>query len=115
MKLTGEIEDCLMIDWDKKLLTELKSYRIIPEVYTRFKDDIESLEKGSKLEEGRIVVDEDKKLLDENKSDNIVTMELIQQIANSINPMIKLTVETPCNFEDGKLPVLDVKVNINEN
>ena len=29
--------------------------------------------------------------------------------------MIKLTVETPCNFEDGKLPVLDVKVNINEN
>ena len=57
-----------MIDWDKKLLTELKSYRIIPEVYTRFKDDIElaieSLEKGSKLEEGRIVVDEDKKLRD---------------------------------------------------
>ena len=67
LKLTGEIADCLMIDWDKKLLTELKSYRIIPEVYIRFKDDIElaieSLEKGSKLEEGRIVVDEDKQVL----------------------------------------------------
>ena len=35
-------------------------------------------------------------------------------IANDINPMIKLTVETPCNFEDGKLPVLDVKVDVNE-
>ena len=28
--------------------------------------------------------------------------------------MIKLTVETPCNFEDGKMPVLDLKVNVNE-
>ena len=27
--------------------------------------------------------------------------------------MIQLTVETPCNFKDGKLPVLDVKVDIN--
>ena len=41
-------------------------------------------------------------------------MDIIQELANSIDPMIKLTVETPCNFQDGKLPVLDVKVNINE-
>ena len=27
--------------------------------------------------------------------------------------MITLTVETPCNFQDGKLPVLDIRVNIN--
>ena len=118
LKLTGEIADCLMIDWDKKLLSELKKYRMIPEVFTRFKDDIEiaieSLEKGIKLVENEIIIDENKKLVDENKSDSKVTMEVIQEIANSINPMIKLTVETPCNFEDGKLPVLDVKVNVNE-
>ena len=30
-----------MVDWDKRLLTELKKYDLIPEVYTRFKDDIE--------------------------------------------------------------------------
>jgi hypothetical protein len=41
LKLTGEIADCLMIDWDKKLLIELKKYKMTPEVYTRFKDDIE--------------------------------------------------------------------------
>ena len=118
LKLTGEIADCLMIDWDQKLLTELEKYRMIPRVYTRFKDDIEiaieSLEKGSKLAGDRIIVDEDKKLEDEDKSDCKMTMEIIQEIANSINPMIKLTVETPCNFEDGKLPVLDVKVDVNE-
>ena len=37
-------------------------------------------------------------------------MDIVQQIAD---PMIKLTVETPCNFADGKLPVLDVTVDIN--
>ena len=41
-------------------------------------------------------------------------MNVIQQIANNINPMIKLTVETPCNFASGKMPVLDVEVNINQ-
>ena len=118
LKLTGEIADCLMIDWDQKLLAELKKYRMIPEVYTRFKDDIEiaieSLEKGSRLVGDEIIVDEHKKLEDEDKSDSKMTMEIVQEIANSINPMIKLTVETPCNFEDGKLTVLDVKVNVNE-
>ena len=84
-----------------------------PKIYTRFKDDIqiviESLENGSKIEDGKIVVDEQKK----DRSDSKVTMNVIQEVANSINPMIKLTVETPCNFKDGKLPVLDIKVNIN--
>jgi hypothetical protein len=41
-------------------------------------------------------------------------MEIVQNIANSINPMIKLTIETPCNFQNKKLPVLDVEVRINE-
>jgi hypothetical protein len=118
LKLTGEITDCLIIDWDKKLLAKLKSFKMIPDLYTRFKDDIEiaieSLEKGSILVDDKIVVDENKKLLDENRSESKVTMDVVQQIANAINPIIKLTVETPCNFEDGKMPVLDVKVNVNE-
>ena len=63
--------------------------------------------------EDKIVVDEAKKSIDEKKSNSKVTMEVVQEIANSINPMIKLTVETPCNYADGKLPVLDVKVNVN--
>ena len=118
LKLTGEIADCLMIDWDKKLLAELKKYKMIPEIYTRFKDDItiaiESLEKGCSLVEGDIKIDGKKKEVDDTKTDSKVTMEFIQEIANSINPMIKLTIETPCNFKDGKMPVLDVKVNVNK-
>ena len=72
-----------------------------------------SFENGSAFINEVIVLDENKKLIDENRSDSQVTMDVIQGIANSVNPMIKLTVETPCNFPDGQLPVLDVKVNIN--
>jgi hypothetical protein len=39
LKLTGEIFDCIMIDWDKKLLLELKKFKMVPEIYTRFKND----------------------------------------------------------------------------
>ena len=41
-------------------------------------------------------------------------MDIVQNLANTINPMIKLTVETPCNYPDGKLPVLDITVKINQ-
>ena len=40
-------------------------------------------------------------------------MEVIQELAQSINPMIKLTTETPCNFKNGKIPILDIKVEVN--
>ena len=118
LKLTGEIFDCIMIDWDKKLLKELEKFKMIPGIYTRFKDDIEvaieALDKGSTLGNDNIEIDAKKKEEDMDKTDTKVTMEVVQKIANSINPMIKLTVDTPCNYDDGKLPVLDVKVDVNE-
>ena len=71
LKLTGEIADCLMLDWDKKLLAELKKLEMIPELCTRFKDDIsiaiETLEKGSKIVQDKIVIDEAKKISDETQ------------------------------------------------
>ena len=107
-----------MIDWDKTFLSELEKVGLGPEIYTRFKDDItvvhEALEKGSKVTEGEIVIEESKREVDERKSDDKITIEVIQEVANKINPMIQFTVDTPCNYEDRKLPILDVKVNINE-
>ena len=47
--------------------------------------------------------------MDEERSDNKITMEIVQQIANSTNPMIKLTVETPCNVNEGKCLLLTSK------
>ena len=61
LKLTGEVADCIMVDWDKKLRSELNKVGIKPIVYTRYKDDIEivteSVQKGSKLVGEKIVTD----------------------------------------------------------
>ena len=58
-----------MMYWDKKLLADLEKLDLVPEIYSRFKDDItivnENLEKGSKIIEGKIIVDDVQK--DTNK------------------------------------------------
>ena len=118
LKLTGEIADCIMIKWDKKLLADMKNLNIDPEIYVRYKDDIqiviESLEKGAAVIEDKVTIDETKKCEDEDINNTEVTFGVIQKLANKIDPMIQLTVETPCNSADGKLAVLDLKVNINK-
>ena len=40
------------------------------------------------------------------------TMKVLNEIANSIHPMIELTSDIPSNHTDGKLPVLDLKVRL---
>ena len=40
----------------------------------------------------KVIIDKDEKLLDEKKTDSKITMNVIQQITNIINPMIKLTI-----------------------
>ena len=41
-------------------------------------------------------------------------MEVIKDIANSIHDMIEFTVDVPSNYADGKMPVLDMKVWLND-
>ena len=46
--------------------------------------------------------------------DEVRTMQVIQSIANSIDEMIKITFDVPSNHDDGRVPILDVKVRIDE-
>ena len=66
---------------------------IEPIVYARLKDDIniivESVENGSKVVDGKIIIDFEKKKEDENKSDAKITIDLIKEVANKINHMIQ--------------------------
>ena len=117
LALTGEIAECYMINWDKLFLEKLKSLGISPEIYERFKDDItmmlEVIEKGTKFEDGQLVVDEGKKSNDEEKSDEEITMEVIKDVADSIDDMIRFTVDYPTNYKNNKLPILDIEASIN--
>ena len=49
-----------------------------------------------------------------DKTDAEVTIEVLKNIAKEVDKMIKLTTDTPCHYEDKKMPVLDIKVNVNE-
>ena len=73
----------------------------------------DSLEKGTKYEDNKLVIDEEKKKLDEGKSDEQITMEIIRSIAETISPMIKLTIDTPCNHTSGAIPILDIEAKMN--
>ena len=48
------------------------------------------------------------------KTDEEVTMEIIKEVAESVDPMIQFTVDLPGNYENGKFPVLDVQAGINK-
>ena len=66
------------------------------------------------MDNGKLVIDDHKKLEDEDKNDEKITMEILQEIANKIDPMIKFTVDLPSDHEDGQLAVLDLKFRVNK-
>ena len=105
-----------MIKWDKLFIQKCKVLGI-KTFYSRFKDDIfisaASLENGTKLEDGHLVVDVKKKEKDEVKSYDNITMEVVRQVAEVVHPMIKFTIDIPSENEDEKIAVLDLKIKLN--
>ena len=79
LSLTGQVADCFMIDWEQRYMNKLEKYNLFPLLYTRFKDDIlmaiRRIENGTKLKEGKLVIDETKKIMDESKTGSRVTLK----------------------------------------
>ena len=94
--LTGVIAEIYMNYWDKELLKLLRANLLIPLLYTRYKDDINVIIENVP---GNQITNEDK---------SRVTMEKIKQIAETIDSNLKVTTDTTINYEDRRLPILDV-------
>ena len=118
LSLTGQVADCFMINWEQKYMTTLEKYNLKPLLYTRFKDDIlmaiRRIENGTKLEDGKLVIDETMQIEDETKTGSRKTFEVLKEIAEEVDPMLKFTIDTPDEQKDNKIAVLDLKVQINE-
>ena len=116
--LTGEVADCFMINWDKKFMKKCEDMSITLTMYSRFKDDIFvsalDLEKGTKISDGKLVIDMKKKEEDKEKHEDDITMDIVRQVAELINPMIKFTVDVPSHHENQKIAVLDLEIKMNE-
>ena len=118
LSLTGQVADCFMIDWDAKYLKTLEKYGIVPALYSRFKDDIllatKRLKNGSKIVKGNLIIDEERSLEDESKTGSKITFEILREIAEEVDPMLKFTIDTPCDHKCNQIAVLDLAVNVNK-
>ena len=99
----------------KRRLNELKILNPLTKIYV---DDLNGLFKiiapGTEYKDGKLVFNKEKEMEDLKLPNDKVTMEVIKNVANSITDMIKMTVDYPSNYEDMKVPMLDLKVWLNE-
>ena len=114
----GVIAIVVMIWWSKEFKRTLAILQIENKFLKIYVDEVngvfESLKPGTLFENGTLRFDLHKYEVDKNKSPDVVTMEVVRDIANSIDGMIVMTVYAPSNHEDKKVPMLDVKVWLND-
>ena len=96
LEMTGELAGVFMMWWDRKMRERLSDEGVNLQMYKRYVDDIN-------------IVVQAKKTDDEHE-----IMEKIKMIGNKIHKSIQLESDHPTRNEDGKVPILDLKVWINE-
>ena len=115
---TGSMSDLIMIWWDIMFKNKLTLLEINNKLLKRYIDDINGLfaamKPGTEFKDNKLTINKCKAEKDAKRNIELVTMEVIGSIANSIDPMLKFTVDVPSNHEDGKLPMLDTKVWIDK-
>ena len=115
-KLTEKLGRLLMKRHDKKYLKLLKKLDIREEIFDRYVDDelegLAAVDPGVRFEGGELVVDEDKIEEDELVAADERTFRLLKDIGNSIFDCIQFTIDVPSLNENGKLPVLDVNLEV---
>ena len=65
---------------------------------------------GTVVKDEKLDYDEEKELEDRKSDSDVVTMEVICDVANSVESMIKMTFDAPSKYPEKKVPMLDVKV-----
>ena len=116
LDLTGSIAQIFMLWWDAEFKNRLSALQLNPLMYKRYVDDInialQPVESGMKYIDGGII--HDPIGTDEEEEADKRTMNLIKQIGNDIHPSIQLEVDYPTKYPDGKMPILDLKVWIEQ-
>ena len=96
LEMTGELAGVFMMWWDKKMQERLKCEGVQIEMYKRYVDDINIIIKTKR------------------EADESTTIERIKEVGNGIHGSIQLEADYPSKYEDNKVPILDLKVWVNE-
>ena len=105
-----------MLHWDGKLIEKLKQNNIKLDEGARYMDDIRAILAGIRagwrwIDDGLFYCkewEEEDKMLGETPTQR--TSRILQGIMNSIMNFLNLTMEIADDFQDKKLPTLDLKI-----
>ena len=119
MELTGVIAQIFMVWWDREFANRLRDLHLqLLRLHQRYIDDTnlvgEQTEVGARYEDGRIIITDESVREDQDIPDDERTMKLLQSIANSIHHSVRMTIDYPSKHADKKVPMLNVKMWIEE-
>ena len=96
LELTGAVSRAFMMMWDELYLRAVEDEGLVMLLYYRYVDDSNQI------------------VLDDSGSDDGEEIALkLKNIANSVMEGIEVEVDLPSRHSDGKMPILDMKVHIN--
>ena len=101
LELTGDVAQIFMMWYDQELRKKMEGKGINILLYKRYVDDI------------NMIFDVPHTNRDDRSEDSSLDsqwMSVVRDEGNSIHPSIQLTSDFPSNHEDGKMPILDLKV-----
>ena len=114
LELTGAASRAFMWRWDRLYMKNAKKAGIDILLYERYVDDsnqvavVPDREAKYDKETKKIIIDEQLKELQEKDDERVARVLL--DIANDALPCIKMEADWPSKNDDGRLPILDMKV-----
>ena len=116
LRSTCAVARVTMLFWDEKLTNMLGKNNIILDDGARYMDDVrltlDSLKEGWRWTEGGVYFSEGWKIEDELSGETSTqrTGRILKDMMNSVLGFLRLTVEIADDFDDRKLPTLDLKI-----
>jgi hypothetical protein len=118
LRLTGILAQTFMMWWDREFSRRLLQVGVIQRLNERYVDDIniaaEATTPGLKYKNGQSCVDQSMIREEERVEDDERTMKFIKQVGDDIHHSIELEIDYPSKHVDKKLPILDMKVWIED-
>ena len=118
MELTGVVAQIFMVWWDKEFIRKLQEVNIRLKLHERYVDDTNlagrQTEIGARYNGEQMIVTNESMNEDEGMPSDERTMRLLQSVANSIHPSIRMTIDYPSRYAEGKVPMLNVKMWMKE-
>ena len=103
-----------MMRWDKMYLDRVRRAGIVMQMYERYIDDSNQAAvvplPGAKYDSDskKVIIDENLIIPDENEDERLA--RVLKEIANDILPDIQMEEDHPSQNDDKKMPILDMKV-----